>query len=113
MKNITYKSIGFASLLIFTGACNEFLNVNVNPNLTTGPPPRTILASATTEIGFHMGSDIHRFSSEWVQQFTGAGAAGTQTLEYGRYNVTATDMNNCWRGGIFGDVLSDLQKLRE
>ncbi len=113
MKKRTNKIISFAALLFLVSACDEFLNVNVNPNSTTGPPAKTILAGATTEIAFHMGSDIHRFSSEWVQQFTGGGNAGTQTVEYGRYNVTATDLNNCWRGGVWGDVLSDLQKLRE
>lgn len=113
MKKRTYKIISFAALLFLVSACDEFLNVNVNPNSTTGPPAKTILAGATTEIAFHMGSDIHRFSSEWVQQFTGGGNAGTQTVEYGHYNVTATDLNNCWRGGVWGDVLSDFQKLRE
>ena len=113
MKTSTYRIISFAALLLLLGACNDFMNINVSPNSTTAPPARTILAGAVTEVAFHMGSDIHRFSSEWVQQFTGGGAAGTQTVEYGRYNVTATDLNNCWRGGFFGDVLSDFQKLRD
>ncbi len=112
MKNTTYKVLGLIMLLFVLGACGDFLDVNVSPNSTVSPPARTILAAATGELGFHMGSDIHRFTSEWVQQFTGAGAAGTQTLEYARFNVTATDMNNSFRGGIWGDALSDFQALR-
>ena len=113
MKKLNYRIVSFVMLLFVAGACDSFLDINVSPNSTTSPPPRTLLAGASTAVAFHMGSDIHRYTSEWVQQFTGGGASGTQTVEYSHYNVTATDMNNAWRTGFFGDALADLQKLRE
>jgi hypothetical protein len=110
MKKI--KNIALTVLaLVGLNACDSFLDINVSPNSTVAPPARTILASITSEVGFRMGSDIHRFTSIWVQQFTGGGAAGTQTVEYALYNVTATDVNNVWRAGFYGGLLSDCQQL--
>ena len=109
LKNILLVAIMLTSL----SACDSFLDINVNPNSTTEVPPKTILASITAEMGFRGGSDIHRFSAIWAQQFTGGSGVGVQTVEYSLYNVTATDVNNVWRGGFYGSLLADAQQLIE
>ena len=112
MKKTRLKIIAGLLLIGIMSACDSFFDINVSPNLAAAVPARTLMASVTGSVGFHMGSDIHRFSSIYAQQFTGGGAAGTQTVEYSRYNVTATDVNNVWRGALYGNLLADLEQLR-
>lgn len=107
LKNIFLTVFALSAL----SACDSFLDINVSPNSTTSPPAKTLLASITAEMGFRAGSDIHRFSAIWAQQFTGGSGVGVQTVEYSLYNVTATDVNNVWRGGFYGGLLADTQML--
>ncbi|GAA4016101.1 SusD/RagB family nutrient-binding outer membrane lipoprotein [Hymenobacter fastidiosus] len=107
------KYATFLLSLGLLGACDSFLDVNQNPNSVLVAPPANTLVAAETHLGFLMGSDIHRYSSLFVQQFSGQGGSGIQTAEYDRYNVTATDLNNAWRGNIYGGAQADLQKLIE
>jgi hypothetical protein len=53
---------------------------------------------------------MHRFTSIWMQQFAGQGAAGTQTLEYERYNIQSTDLNNLWTS-MFANTLMDCENI--
>lgn len=110
MKKLKIFFLTLLTLSAFS-ACESFLDINVDPNSTTQPPAKTILASITAEMGFRAGSDINRFSLIWSQQFTGGSGVGVQTVEYSLYNVTATDVNNVWRGGFYGGLLADTQQL--
>ena len=92
-------------------SCDKFLDVNQNPNAVLIAPPNNVLVAAETGLGFNMGSDLHRYTSLIAQQFSGQG--GAQTAEYDRYNITPTDINNLWRGQIYGGALADMQKLVE
>ncbi|SMB97300.1 hypothetical protein SAMN00120144_0347 [Hymenobacter roseosalivarius DSM 11622] len=105
------KYVAFTATLGLLGACDNFLDINRSPNDVLVAPAANILVSAETQLGFLMGSDIHRYTSLFVQQFSGQGGSGTQTAEYDRYSVTATDLNNAWRGNIYGGALADMQKL--
>ncbi|MBC6606594.1 SusD/RagB family nutrient-binding outer membrane lipoprotein [Hymenobacter sp. BT188] len=107
------KYVAFTAMLGLLGACDDFLDVNQSPNAVLAAPAPNVLVAAQSHLGFLMGSDIHRYSSLFVQQFSGQGGAGIQSAEYDRYNVTATDMNNVWRTNIYGGALSDMQKLIE
>lgn len=111
-----FRFTKYATFLLSLGllsACDSFLDVNQNPNSVLVSPPANTLVAAESHLGFLMGSDIHRYSSLFVQQFSGQGGSGIQPAEYDRYNVTATDMNNAWRTNIYGGALADLQKLIE
>ncbi|SDY09060.1 SusD/RagB family nutrient-binding outer membrane lipoprotein [Hymenobacter psychrophilus] len=107
------KYAAFALSLGLLGSCDNFLDINQSPNAVLAAPAANVLVAAQSHLGFLMGSDIHRFSSLFVQQFSGQGGSGVQTAEYDRYNVTATDLNNAWRAGIYGGALADMQKLIE
>ncbi len=100
-------------MVVSVTACDSFFDINVSPNLAATVPPRTLMAGITGSLGFHMGSDIHRYSSIFAQQFTGGGGVGIQTVEFSRYNITATDVNNVWRGAFYGNVLSDCEQLKQ
>ncbi|UYZ63266.1 SusD/RagB family nutrient-binding outer membrane lipoprotein [Hymenobacter weizhouensis] len=105
------KYLALTASLGLLGSCDDFLNVNQSPNSVLNPQPTNILVSAETQLSFLMGSDIHRYSSLFVQQFAGQGGLGTQTVEFDRYNITATDINNLWRTNLYGGALADAQKL--
>lgn len=103
----TLAALGVSSLV----SCDKFLNINQDPNSILVAPSPNVLVAAETGLGFAMGSDLHRFTSLIAQQFSGQGGAGTQTAEYDRYNITATDINNLWRSETFAGNLADMQKL--
>lgn len=105
------KYVAFTAMLGLLGACDNFLDVNQSPNDVLVAPETNVLVAAESHLGFLMGSDIHRYSSLFVQQFSGQGGSGVQAAEYDRYNVTATDMNNVWRFNIYGSALADMQTL--
>ena len=110
LKLTTYAvlaALGLSGL----ASCDKFLNINQDPNSILVAPSPNILVAAETGLGFAMGSDLHRFTSLIAQQFSGQGGSGTQTAEYDRYNITATDVNNLWRGETFAGNLADMQKL--
>ncbi|MCC5930259.1 MAG: SusD/RagB family nutrient-binding outer membrane lipoprotein [Cyclobacteriaceae bacterium] len=114
MKTI-YKNnlIKISLLLMFISgsSCESWLDINVSPNVPITPPINTILASATADVGFMMGSDIHRYSAIFAQQFTGAGAAGIQTVDFSRYILTETDVNNLWRTRLYAGGLADMERV--
>ena len=109
--NRIISSVALAAGLLALSSCEKFLDVNQNPNLLLQAPPANVLVAGQAHLGFLMGSDLHRYSSLIAQQFSGQGGSGTQTAEYDRYNITATDLNNVWRGGIYGGAQADLQRL--
>ena len=105
------KYVAFTATLGLLGACDDFLDVNQSPNAVLAAPAPNLLIAAETHVGFHAGSDLNRFTLLFAQQFAGQGGAGIQGAEYDKYNVTATDINNVWRSGIYGGALADLQSL--
>lgn len=109
LRNIKIAWLTLGVLLM--SSCDRFLDVNVNPNVIQNPPPGTILTSAQVSLGVAMGGNVHRYSALFTQQFAGQGAPGTQTRDYDRYILTEVDVNNVWRGQLYGDVLADLRQL--
>ncbi|OGX88772.1 hypothetical protein BEN47_08490 [Hymenobacter lapidarius] len=104
-------SFALVASLLALSSCDKFLDINQNPNAVLEAPAANVLVAGQAHLGFLMGSDLHRYSALIAQQFAGQGGSGIQTAEYDRYNITATDLNNAWRGGIYGGAQADLQKL--
>ena len=71
-KLFALATAGAASLGLFT-SCEKFLDVNQNPNAVLVAPASNLLVAAETSLGFLMGSDLHRYTSLVVQQFSGRG----------------------------------------
>lgn len=95
--------------LFFSTSCNDFLDINSDPNSIGNAPIEQIWTNATVSIGFMGGSDLHRFASLIAQQFSGQGqGATTQPQEYERYNIQGSDVNNLWNY-MYATVLSDLE----
>ena len=98
--------LGLLGSILTLGSCDKNLDINTSPNALTAPPIQNVLTNITVNVGFGHGSDIHRFTSLWAQQFAGQGAAGTQSLEYERYNIQSTDVNNLW-SNFYATILPD------
>lgn len=108
---ISTKQVLLAAALVGLSACDDYLDVNQSPNAVLLAPSPNVLVAGQTHLGFLMGSDLYRFSSLIGQQLAGQGGPGIQQAEFDRYSITATDVNNVWRGGIYGGAQADLQKL--
>lgn len=110
MKKVFY-SLLTASTILF-GSCEKFLDVNDDPNNVTDVQITQLLPSVTVNVGYMGASDLFRYTSLLVQQFSGHGPnTGFGTFrEYERYNINDSDVNNQWTR-IFGTTLSDIQLL--
>ncbi|WP_113660959.1 SusD/RagB family nutrient-binding outer membrane lipoprotein [Pedobacter nanyangensis] len=91
-------------------SCKKFVDINDDPTRLKDPDASLILPAAQGRIGFTMGSDIHRFTSLWVQQFAAQGGGSAQPTQYDKYAVGEGDINNTW-AATFAGTLSDLQKV--
>ena len=107
-RNIKLFVVGLLALSI-TG-CDEFLDVNENPNQLIDVPANTLLTSSTLGTATLMGTHLHRYSAVYTQQFTSGTA---QIWDLSRYLLTETDVNDVWRFRLYSGVLNDLKRLEE
>ena len=104
------NTIGIGAFL-FLGSCSDYLDINVDPNSISDAPIATLLSSVTANVGFTGGSDLNRFASLLVQQYSGQGpGATTQPQEYERYNIQGSDVNNLWNT-LYSTTLSDIELI--
>ncbi|PWS27975.1 hypothetical protein DHW03_10455 [Pedobacter yonginense] len=108
--NIKEIVLGVALIIIGLSSCKKFVDINDNPTRLKDPDASLILPSAQGNLGFTMGSDIHRFTSLWVQQFAAQGGGAAQPTQYDKYAVGEGDINNTW-ASTFAGTLTDLQKV--
>lgn len=110
MKLNSYFNTGYvATLLLIVSSCDSFIDDNISPNLTTSNPPQIILPSIEAQLGFNMGSDLHRYSAIWSQQL--AAQNGRQTENYDKYVLSSTEVNGVWRINLYGGILADVEEI--
>ncbi len=110
--NAIYKKaqlIGILSVALFFGSCNNFLDVNVDPNVTVANPPNLILPSIISTLGFTMGSDLNRYTLLWSQQISAQ--AGRQTETYDLYVIQPTEVNGVFRTNLYAGILADAEQI--
>lgn len=110
MKKLIYTSVLAAGLSL--SSCSEFLDVNNDPNNIQAVQVSQLLPSVTVNVGYMGASDLFRYASLLVQQFSGQGPnTGFATFkEYERYNINNSDVNNQWVR-IFSTTLSDTELM--
>lgn len=104
--------ISWVPLLAFAvmfSACEDFLDVNVDPNNPTEVSPDLLLTSAQSYLAYTVGGDINRYTGLFVQHY--AGVQGQSQEEYDIYNFNDDETNNLWRFGIYAGSLGDLDLL--
>lgn len=103
------KYILTVSLAISLTACNDFLEVNVSPDLTLSNPPNLILPSAQANLGLSLANDMTFYTLFFAQQI--AAQNGRQTENYDTYVLTPTDVNTIWRTNLYGGPLADTEEI--
>lgn len=103
------------SALFLTGltSCEKYLDINKDPDriVESAAPINLLLTNATINTGFQAGSDLHRYSSLLVQQFSGQTTGGeTQTQQYEKYLIQSADVNNLW-SSFYATTLNDLEVI--
>ncbi|MEP7322013.1 MAG: SusD/RagB family nutrient-binding outer membrane lipoprotein [Saprospiraceae bacterium] len=106
LKRFFKYSIFLIGIMISSGACKDYLDINQDPNAVLDAPIEQVYTSATVSVGFFAGSDLNRYSSLIAQQWSGT--LPNQTGEYERYNISGTDVNNAWNL-VYSTALSDLE----
>ena len=111
--NLKYAKIAIAlSGVLALGSCKKAMDINYDPDRIpdSNSPIAQLLTSAQVNVGFTGGSDLFRFTTEIMQQMSGAASQPNKTYEYYRYNITGSDQNNVW-SSIFATTLSDLELI--
>lgn len=100
-----------SGVLVFA-SCEKFLDVNNDPNNITAVEVTQLLPSVTVNVGFFGASDLFRYSSLIMQQYSGHGPnTGFGTFkEYERYNINDSDVNGQWVR-VYATMLSDVQLM--
>ena len=68
---IKFIQLGLLGTFFTLSSCDKNLDINTSPNALTSAPIQNVLTNITVNVGFSDGSDIHRFTALWVQQFAG------------------------------------------
>lgn len=113
MKQFKYMVI--ASLItigvLTNSSCKKFYDINKDPDALTSAPIEQQLTSLTVNVGFYAGSDINRFTSLIMQQYSGqSSGAQNQTQDYEKYQIQGSDENNAW-SAMYATILNDAENI--
>ena len=111
MKNLKNKIVSALFIVAFLVSGCEFGDTNVDPSSVVSAPINQQLTSLTVNVGFLAGSDLNRFSSLMMQQYSGQTVgATTQTQFYEQFQIVGSDLNNVW-SSIYATVLNDAENV--
>ncbi|MBL7814620.1 MAG: SusD/RagB family nutrient-binding outer membrane lipoprotein [Saprospiraceae bacterium] len=108
-KKYIKHSLILAAFLLPTVSCQDYLDINKDPNAVIDAPIEQVFTSATVGVGFWAGSDMNRYAALIAQQWSGQTAGATvQTQDYEKYLITGSDLNNVWNL-MYSGILADLE----
>jgi hypothetical protein len=111
MKNIKNKIVAALFLVAFVVSGCEFGDTNQDPSSVVAAPINQQLTSLTVNVGFLAGSDLNRYSSLIMQQYSGQTvSATTQTQFYEQFQIVGSDVNNVW-STIYATILNDAENV--
>ncbi|WP_395077624.1 SusD/RagB family nutrient-binding outer membrane lipoprotein [Flavobacterium sp.] len=112
MKNIKKSKI-IATLFLaslFASSC-DYDNTNIDPDSVLSAPINLQLTSLTVNVGFLAGSDLNRYSSLIMQQYSGqSNGVLNQTQQYESYLISGSDQNNAW-ASMYAGLLNDAENI--
>ncbi|RLJ73634.1 SusD/RagB family nutrient-binding outer membrane lipoprotein [Pedobacter alluvionis] len=113
MKKFKYSVIiAFLTIgILTTSSCKKFFDINSDPDAVLTAPIEQQLSSLTVNMGFYAGSDVNRYTSLIMQQFSGQ-SSGTQnnTQLYEKYLIQGSDENNAW-SSMYATILNDAENI--
>lgn len=108
MKKLTVAVVALTTY--FMGSC-DFSETNIDPDNVLTAPIAQQLTSLTVNVGFLAGSDLNRYSSLFIQQFSGQSTgARTQMQQYESFEITGNDVNNAWLN-VYAVTLNDAENI--
>lgn len=87
----------FIVSILFSFGCEDWLDINDNPNSPVDVQANLILPAAQVNVAFTISNDLNRQTSALVQHYAGT---LNQLLDYDTYNFNGTEADNAWRFGI-------------
>lgn len=102
IKNIFIKGAIVVAIAVTISSCKKgyfYPGINDDPTQLQKPVASNLLPGIITSTGYEWGGDASRFTSEFMQQTTGA---ANQSALASNYNVSADDVDNMWTGGLYG-----------
>ncbi|WBA40236.1 SusD/RagB family nutrient-binding outer membrane lipoprotein [Hymenobacter canadensis] len=110
MKYYKLATLALAGTVAFaSSSCDNFLDVNNNPNNAATAPPSVLLTSTAITTAFANGNEINRITSLLVQHVAGtANQAAGQDV----YNIRG-GLDNQWQGELYPGALQNAQELIE
>jgi len=111
-KNKIVLMLTIFTASLFSG-CQEYLDVNTNPNRPTVTELRYTMPAATAELTRHIGGRWQMMGGIWAQHWTSEPNAPNYQL-VDNYGLEAGGTYTEWTwSGIYTGVLPDLQYVRE
>lgn len=113
MKHLKYMVITLFVIMgmLTISSCKKFYDINQDPDAITTGPIEQQLTSLTVNVGFFAGSDLNRYSSLIMQQYSGqSSGANNQTQDYEKYLIQGSDENNAW-STIYATILNDAENI--
>ncbi|WP_221390684.1 SusD/RagB family nutrient-binding outer membrane lipoprotein [Dyadobacter sp. NIV53] len=108
------KSISKYSLLLLgalsLGSCNDWLDVNVDPNNPTNVGPEYVLPAAQASIMAVTGGSFAIIGGIWAQHWTQAHVS-TQYKTIDSYDLQPADYNNSWTE-LYAGGLNDFEDVK-
>ena len=108
MKNIL-SSFFTLLLLMSLVSCDDYLDINDDPNNPSSVDPALVLPSAQIKIATTLGADYAVVGGLWAQHWTQSHVAN-QYRDEDRYAINRLDYQNAWTE-LYAGALSDLKKI--
>ncbi|MGI9543127.1 MAG: SusD/RagB family nutrient-binding outer membrane lipoprotein [Cyclobacteriaceae bacterium] len=103
MNKIKHIVLYTGVLMLFAVGC-EFGGENLDPNNQTDVALKNILPAAITQAAYNQAASPARLSGIFMQHFSGFDA---QQIDYEKYIVNETTLNNFWNFGLYTGVMKD------
>lgn len=112
MKFLRHKFIvSLVGLAALSSSCDSFFDINDDPSNTLDSPLANQLTSLTVNVGYAMGSDLNRYGSLIMQQYSGQSTgAETQTQLNEKYQISGQDANNVF-STLYASILNDANNV--
>lgn len=111
MKNIKNKILATVFLVAFLVNSCEFGDINESPNSLIAAPIAQQLSSLTVNVGFLAGSDLNRYSSLIMQQYSGQSNGATSQMQFfEQFQIVGSDLNNVW-SSFYATILNDAENI--
>lgn len=113
MKRFRKYTVGsiMGIVALLSSSCNDWLDINVDPDRILEAPIAEQLTSLTVAAGFASGSDLNRYTALIMQQYSGqSNGPETQTQQAEKYQISPTDQNNAF-SLLYATILNSAENI--